>query len=260
MTNRVALALAGVEAFRSLPEASLTALASRCRFVRYDPKQQIIGYREISTNVFFIVSGIVRVAMHSPLGKEISYGDLGTGELFGELAAIDGEWRFASIISITDTIVVAMPCKVFRDALERHASVAESVLKQMTKRLRLYSQRMYELRNLDVRGRLHAELIRMAKDRVSADNTASIAPAPTHAAIANVICAGREAVSRELASLARRGLVERCQNSLVIRDLDRLADMVASALGERRQGSGSPLQQAQLVPRSSATAELSMRL
>ena len=137
MNDRIAMALAKSNPFQSLSYESIAALADGCRFVRFEPKQQIIGYLEESTNVFFIVSGTVRVAIHSTLGKEVSYRDLEAGEMFGELAAIDGEKRSASVMSLTDTLVVSMPQETFRTAFRTHPSVAEAVLKRLTNTVRM---------------------------------------------------------------------------------------------------------------------------
>ena len=240
MNDRIAMALAKSNPFQSLSYESIAALADGCRFVRFEPKQQIIGYLEESTNVFFIVSGSVRVAIHSTLGKEVSYRDLEAGEMFGELAAIDGEKRSASVISLTDTIVVSMPQETFRTAFRTHPSVAEAVLKRLTNTVRMYGQRMYEFRVLDVKSRVRAELIRMAEQCVADDNTATISSLPPHEEIANRVCARREAVSRELTDLARRGLIERSRNSLKINDFNRLTEMVNSVLGEQRRPSSRP--------------------
>ena len=237
MTSRIALALAKSDLFHSLSNESLAALADGCRFIRFEPKQQIIGYLEESANVFFIVSGAVRAAIHSALGKEISYRDLESGEMFGELSAIDGMQRSASIISLSDTLVVSMPQQTFRTAFRTHPSVAEAVLKRLTNMVRMYGQRMYEFRVLDVKSRVHAELIRMAEQCVAEDDTATISSLPPQEEIANRVCARREAVSRELTDLARRGLIERSRNSLKIHDFSRLTEMVNSVLGEQRRPS-----------------------
>ena len=55
---------------------------------------------------------------------------------------------------------------------------------------------------------------------------------PTSADIAARVNTRREAVSRELASLTRRGLIERRQKSLMIRDFAGLNQLVESMLGE----------------------------
>ena len=232
MHDRLARALAKIEPFKGLDEAALDALARSCRFERYESKRQIIAYQDESADVFFIVSGTVRVVIHSYAGKEISYRDLEGGEMFGELAAIDGEQRSASVVAMGETLLVAMPAAAFRDAIRRHPSVAEAVLLRLTGLIRLYSQRLYEMRTLDVQSRIRVELLRLAESSGDDDNTAVISPLPTSADIAARVNTRREAVSRELASLARRGIIERRSKTLTIRDVAGLNELVEASFGE----------------------------
>jgi CRP-like cAMP-binding protein len=88
------------------------------------------------------------------------------------------------------------------------------------------------MRTLDVQSRIRAELVRLAADSLGEDNTATISPLPTSADIAARVNTRREAVSRELSSLTRRGLIERHQKSLTIRDFAGLSELVGSMLGE----------------------------
>ena len=157
-------------------------------------------------------------------------------------------------MSLTDTLVVSLPQEIFRTAFRTHPSVAEAVLKRLTNTVRMYGQRMYEFRVLDVKSRVHAELIRMAEQGVADDNTATISSLPPHEEIANRVCARREAVSRELADLARRGLVERSRNSLKIHDFSRLTAMVNSVLGEQRRSSSRPSHRVPSNPQPRYTA------
>jgi CRP/FNR family cyclic AMP-dependent transcriptional regulator len=232
MHDRLARALSRIAPFTGLDDASLEVVAISCRFERYEAKRQIIAYQDDSADVFFIVSGTVRVVIHSLSGKEISYRELEAGEMFGELAAIDGKQRSASVIAVAETLLVAMPEAAFRDAIRNHPPVAEAVLQRLTRLVRLYSQRLYEMRTLDVQSRIRAELVRLAEDSLGEDNTATIAPLPTSADIAARVNTRREAVSRELASLTRRGLIKRHQKTLVIRDFAGLNRLVESELGE----------------------------
>ena len=232
MHDRLARALAQIAPFTGLDDESLEAVAEFCRFERYEAKRQVIAYQDDSADVFFILSGVVRVVIHSVSGKEISYRDLEAGEMFGELAAIDGEQRSASVVAVAETLLVAMPETAFREAIRHHPSVADAVLQRLTRLVRLYSQRLYEMRTLDVQSRIRAELVRLAEGSQGKDNTASISPLPTSADIAARVNTRREAVSRELASLTRRGLIERHQKALTIRDFAGLNRLVESMLGE----------------------------
>ncbi len=68
MHDRLARALSRIAPFTELDDESLEAVAESCRFERYEAKRQVIAYQDDSADVFFIVSGIVRVVIHSLSG------------------------------------------------------------------------------------------------------------------------------------------------------------------------------------------------
>jgi CRP-like cAMP-binding protein len=101
-----------------------------------------------------------------------------------------------------------------------------AVLKRLTGQVRTLSERVYEMSTLAVRNRIHAELLRLAKDLVSETGNAVLYPAPTDADIAARIATTRETVNRELGDLVEAGLIEKRGRTLVIRDVERLRRLV----------------------------------
>ena len=93
------------------------------------------------------------------------------------------------------------------------------------------TERLYELCALNVRTRLHCELIRLSRVAGVADNRAMIDPAPTHAELANRIGTHREAVTRELNALAHMSVVTQNKRHLEILDVTRLSQMAQKAEG-----------------------------
>lgn len=226
--------LAGIEIFRELPHDELASLARRCRWRRYGAGQTILHCRDNRRAVFFVVPGRACAMYHSASGQEVRFGDLHTGAVFGEFAAIDGSPHMADVVCVTEALVAAMPAELFREVLRRHEAVCVAVLRRLTRIARTMSRRVIEFSTLPVRHRLHAELLRLARidtpDRQR--QTAAIAPAPTHAEIASRISTHREAVSRELAELTRHGVIERRGGAVILRDVGALARMVEAALEE----------------------------
>jgi CRP-like cAMP-binding protein len=98
--------------------------------------------------------------------------------------------------------------------------------------VRLLSARVFEFSALAVRNRIHAELLRLAREHMDAGNTAAISPSPTHADIASRISTHREAVTREYHNLSESGLIEQRRGKLVIHDIARLETMVREVMGE----------------------------
>jgi CRP/FNR family cyclic AMP-dependent transcriptional regulator len=219
--------LGAIGFLRVLPPDAIEALSKRCQWQRYRPHQLIVGQDDETKDVFFIVRGKVRVTVYAASGKEVSFRDLGAGQMFGELSAIDGQPRSATVIALQEALMARMPPNVFWTMLERHPQVAAAVLHYLVGLVRALSDRVFEFSTLAVKNRIHAELLRLAREASGRNNgTTLISPAPTHAEIASRISTHREAVTRELNELVRTGLVERCSGGLIIRDIERLARLV----------------------------------
>lgn len=224
--------LDGISIFRPLTPAAREATLARCRRHRFGRGEQIVGRHDETRDVFFVVEGKVRAVSYSLAGKEVAYRNIEAGDMFGEFSAIDGEPRSADVVALTDCLVLTMNDAVFWDILGQHPEVAAATLKRLTAQVRALTERVFEFSALAVRNRIHAELLRMARHGTVNENTATIDPAPTHAELASHISTHREAVTRELNAMARGGLVERRGEALYITDIDRLARLVESVLGD----------------------------
>jgi len=231
MPDELAVSLSCIDVFKGLSLDARRDLARLCMLERHSRGAEILRYGDRSDAVFFIVAGRVRVTIHGALAREIAYRDLAAGDMFGELAAIDGGERAASILCLEETAVLMMSRDAFWQAIHTYPAVADSVLRRLTHLVRLYSQRLFELRTLDVRRRVQAELVRMAREVADGPDAAVIKPPPTNAAIANLVCTRREAVSREISRLGREGILEKRQDALVIRDLRRLEQLAQTVDG-----------------------------
>ena len=223
--------LSGIKLLKPLSGEQLESLSQSCSWRHYTAGQQVVGYKDLSRDVYFIVSGAVRVKIFSLEGKEISYRDIGSGEIFGELAAIDGGMRSADVIAIKDSQIATMSQETFWSLLPSYPSVTAELLCHLTQMIRMYSDRIFEFTALAVKNRIHAEILRLARAHLEPDNTAVIVPAPTHAEIASRISTHREAVTREINQLRRAGLVAHKSGALQILDVRRLEQMVDEVMG-----------------------------
>jgi CRP-like cAMP-binding protein len=173
-----------------------------------------------------VVSGRVRVTIYSASGRQVTFRDIPAGELFGEVAAIDGMPRSADVVALESGLTASMPPSVFRELLRDEPGVAERVLQRLAGLVRRMSARVIDLSTLNVPSRIHAELLRLAREAGVRGNAARIAHAPTHAELASQVSTYREEVSRELSSLSKAGVLAREGPALVIRDVARLQALV----------------------------------
>ena len=215
-----------IRLFSALSEEVLKALQSRCRINRFDAGALVLHHNEASTDLFFVLEGELRVIVYTSGGKSVVFRDIREGELFGELAALDQGPRAANVIALTDTRLAAMPAAEFRELLAAHPVMVKTLLEHLAGLVRKYSRRIIELCTLNVEDRIRVEIQRLAYEHVALTDEARISPAPTLDDVAARIGTTREAVSREIARLSRAAIVARDRGDLVVKDLNRLNELV----------------------------------
>jgi CRP-like cAMP-binding protein len=230
--NNQLSALSRVPILAVLPEERLADLARICRWQTYAAGEQIVGYHDASTEVFFLASGKVRVIIYSVEGKAVVFTDLQPGAMFGEIAAIDGGPRSAGVEAAEPSTIATLTAGQFQALLLREPTVAVATLRHVVAEVRRLSERVLEFSTLAVQSRIHAELLRLAVAAGHRSGPAVLSPAPSLSDIAGRISTHREAVSRELSRLASIGLVRRQGGDLQLVDLAQLDRLVREAKGE----------------------------
>ena len=110
-----------------------------------------------------------------------------------------------------------------------HRPLGEAVVSTLISRLRAMSRRVGELGALNVRTRVHAELLRLARPDHDDPKRAIIVTPPNQSELAARINTRRETVSREINAMERGGLIERRRGAIVITDAVRLSAAIEAA-------------------------------
>ena len=216
-----------IELFAELPDERRTQIADRCAWKHFEPGAMVCSQEDPSEGVYFLAEGTVRASIYSASGKNVVFQDMQAGRMFGEISAIDGSERSASVEAITDCLVASLSPKAFLDVLRHEPDLSLKVMRMLTGEIRRLSSRVVEFSTLSVQHRIHAELLRLAGDAKPGDMEHSIRPAPKLSDIADKISTHREAVSRELSRLIKGGLLIRKSDCLHITDMGRLEKLVS---------------------------------
>jgi CRP-like cAMP-binding protein len=217
--------LRSVAFFSGLDQQSFQSLSAACQRRRFKARELIIGHKDRSHDVLFLLSGLARVSIYSSGGRQVSFRDIAPGAIFGELSAIDGEARSASVECVEACSAAIMPRRAFLAALSDHPPFMMAVMKHLTAQVRNLTARVFEFSTLAVRNRVQTELLRLA-DAGAQGNEAVLSPAPTHAEIASRISTHREAVTRELGWLEERGFIAKEGRVLRVKNLAGLRKLV----------------------------------
>jgi CRP/FNR family cyclic AMP-dependent transcriptional regulator len=227
--DNIARVLSTLNAFKELDGDVLNHISPLFHSRKIEAQRMILSSGEDSTEVYFIVSGLVRATMYTPSGGEISYQDIPAGEMFGEMTAIDRMQRSTHVIAIEDTVLLRLSSHNFIDIISTYPSVGLSTLHKITKVNRFLCERIYEFSALDVNHRIRAELLRLAK--VVSDNTVGevvLTNMPKHQELANRLATHREAVTRELNRLEKSGIIKKIKTKISIPDIQKLQTMIWS--------------------------------
>ena len=223
--------LAGIALLAGLDAKTVRELEGRCRWRRFAAHEQIFDHQSESRDVYFVVDGEVRIVNHSLSGREITFDEVSSGGHFGELAAIDGAPRSATVVALRDTEVAALPSGAFSELVRGQPDIALEVMRDLAQIICASTERIMDLSTLGAHNRVYAEILRLARPKMVDDNTAKIRPIPVHSDIAGRVSTTRETVARVFSDLSRQGIVKRQQDSIVVADVARLELMVEEFKG-----------------------------
>src|SRR5918994_7377432 len=162
----------------------LAPFEARAHWRRFEPNEILVDFDDVSSDVYFLVAGEVRVLIRTPSGKEVILSEMRGGQLFGELAALDGVSRSANVTALTRGEVCVMPAPVFREVVFAAPAIADRLLRLLTKRVRELNARLMEHAVLDLRHRLYSELLRLSVPRTGTPNQRVVTPPPYHHVLA----------------------------------------------------------------------------
>jgi CRP/FNR family cyclic AMP-dependent transcriptional regulator len=220
--------------FADVPEAALMRLLGKARWRVCAENEVVLDYGDETNDVFFIIEGSVRIVLRTVFGYEAILNDLVAGEYFGELAAIDGSRRSATVTALTRSRLCVVPGAGFMDLALSTPVFGRRLLRLLSNRLRSKDERLIEFGALTVRQRVIAELLRLSRDRGGGERVLS--PPPPQHVLAARIGTRRESVSRELAEMSRAGLLSVGRRAIVLHSPERLREEV----DVRLQGSTRP--------------------
>ncbi|MFM9977799.1 MAG: Crp/Fnr family transcriptional regulator [Sphingomonadaceae bacterium] len=218
---------------RVLPAALRDKLLERGRRFHVRRNQVVVSAGEEADDVYLVIDGVLQVSLMSARGRELTFREIGAGALFGEMAAIERQPRSATVTAMTDSTLALIKSAAFLEFLENVPGAGLWLARELSSHLRETTDDLFHLATLPVHARVQCELLRLAHLAGVADDHAEIAAAPTHSAIAARIGTHREAVTRELGSLARLGIIAQRGRQLTVISVDRLAGEVRRSTGDQ---------------------------
>lgn len=184
---------------------------------------------ERTTWVAVLLAGRVKACSYGGNGVEVLLAVRGPGALLGELSAIDGLPRSATVSALEPVRVRALDAGEFRAFLHDHGRASILLMKILCQRWRDADRKRIEFGMFDTAGRVAQRLVELAErysepygPRDGVGDSVRITLSLTQEELASWVGASREAVSKALRTLRAHGWVQTGRRSVIVHDLEAL--------------------------------------
>lgn len=191
----------------------------------YPRRSLIYAPGEPGQSVLLLAEGRVKIKDITPDGKETILAFIEEGEIFGELAFLDGEDRQEYAEAVEDSQILAIRRQDFLWLMESRPDVALHITKLIGFRRRRIENRLRNVLFLPSRERLLRLLLELIEDHGERHgNRCEIRLPLSHQDLASLIGITREMVSHVLGALQAEGLVQVQRRRITVLDFQKLAD------------------------------------
>lgn len=218
--------LADLDLFRKLRADELDRLVAFTRWML--PKARTLLFRkdDPGTNMMVVSQGRVKVSTHSEDGKELVLGLFGPGEVFGEIALLDGAPRTADAITIDDCKLLVLDRRDFIPFLLEHSDASVRLLEVLSQRLRRTTKLLEDVAFLEGPSRLAKRFVHLADFSGRRVEEGVFVDLPlSQQQLGNMVGMTRESVNKQLRQWRDEGIISWARGYYTINNLDELSKL-----------------------------------
>ena len=179
---------------------------------------------DVGTNLYAVCAGAVRVSAPSDQGKDAVFNLIVPGEIFGEIAFLDGGLRTADAVMIEPGELVVIERRDFLPLLQDYPELALRLLEILCGRLRRTSEQVEDIVFLGLKARLAKALLYLYAHSSSKPQQELKV---TQREISQLIGVSRESANKQLRSWERHKWIRLERGGLRILSLDALRRLVS---------------------------------
>ena len=202
--------------FAKLGEDSIERIAGLCVRRRLGAGELLFEKGDQGDSLYGVRRGTIRIETGTEGGERLTLNVLGAGDLFGEIALLDGQARTANAVAADDCELYVLRRHDFMSFMEREPRVAIRLIELLCQRLRWMNERMEEVALMPLHVRMARRLAGLALDFGSELHL-------TQGELSEFVGGARESVSRQLQKWRRAGIVDLRRGRIIIVDGERLA-------------------------------------
>jgi CRP/FNR family transcriptional regulator, cyclic AMP receptor protein len=231
--------------FRKLSANEIDALIRYARVERYRAGREIFAKGSPGQSLMGVLRGSVKISSLSDSGKEIVFTIFNAGEIFGEIAVLDGDERSADATAMTDCELLVVNRRDLLPVLENRADLCMILLKILCRRLRLTTQQVEDVMFRHLESRVAKALVHLAESvGLHGVRGPSVEIHVCQRELGNMAGGSRESVNKHLQIWHRQGLIDLSKGSIMIRDVEaikRLAGCAAKGMAGPSSAGRTPL-------------------
>jgi CRP-like cAMP-binding protein len=140
--------------FGGLAEPDRRALGTEMREVSYGASQVIFARGDAGRDIYLVTEGRVRLSILTAEGRELSFAHAGPGQIFGEIAMLDGGMRSADATAVQRTVALTLSRGALLRVMQERPVVGEAMLRFLCGRIREADQQLEAIALYPIEGRL----------------------------------------------------------------------------------------------------------
>ncbi|MBV8218330.1 MAG: Crp/Fnr family transcriptional regulator, partial [Solirubrobacterales bacterium] len=208
-----------VPVFSTLSPEELERVAQVVVPRRFGPGEIVFKEGDEGSTCYVVRSGRTRALRMHPDGRSITLAHFGPGDIFGEMAMLDGERRSATVESVEETDAIAILSTDMHRLLREYPDISVKLIAALGRRLRETNERLARQSFQTVQSRVAAVLAQLVEEaRAEGSTEGDVVITATQAEIAQMAGSSRESASRFLAVLERAGIISQGRGRLTVHD------------------------------------------
>jgi len=211
--------------FARLGDGEIDAVLAHATVSRYGEGDHIFAKGDPGNSMMAVLKGRVTITSPSPDGRQVVLTSMREGDVFGEIAMLDGKDRTADATATIDCELLVVPRRSLLALLDRHPEVCLEFLIVLCERLRRTNEQVEDLAFLELETRLAKALLRLADEGGATPRGQPVGVKISQRALGEIVGSSRESVNKHLQDWKRSGIIAIEKGAIVIRDRDALAEL-----------------------------------
>jgi CRP/FNR family cyclic AMP-dependent transcriptional regulator len=206
--------IAATPLFAALDRADITAIAEHCHERRYARNEMLFARGDPGERIFVVREGQIRLAVATAEGKELNFQVAGPGDMFGEIAVLDGRPRSAEAVALTSAVCLTLERRDFQSLRAERPAITDAVIAFLCRRLREVSDKLEAIALYPLETRVARFLFAALRGREAGRGRMALELPYSQSELAALLGASRQKINAALGALEDANAIKRTSDRL----------------------------------------------